>query len=256
MIQQEIRPEKLAGRRYAISYIRFSTKKQERGNSFERQLEATNNYCNKYDLTLSSDNYYDLGKSAYKAINLLPESGLGFFLHKLENGEIEKPEQTCLIIESLDRLSRAKLDESIPIFLNILKTGIAIVTLSDDQIYVGNTDNNSQTQQLMISLMMLSKAHSESLDKSYRIGQAWQKKKAKARKNTQGEPTKAITRMCPFWLTVDENNEYQEKPECVDTIKRIFNLTTGEYTKDDEPQIFDKKLKKNLRKNIKLAVLK
>lgn len=246
--QQEKRPEKLAGRRYAISYIRFSTKKQERGNSFERQLEATNVYCDKYNLILSSDNYHDLGKSAYKEINLLPESGLGFFLHKLKSGEIKKPEQTCLIIESLDRLSRAKLDESIPVFMKILKTGIAIITLSDNQIYIGNTDNNSQTQQLMISLMMLSKAHSESLDKSYRIGQAWQKKKAKARKSAQNEPTKAITRMCPFWLTVDDNNEYQEKPECVETIKRIFNLTTGEYTRDDEPQVFDKKVEEKSKK--------
>lgn len=256
MKENHNRPEKLAGRRYAISYIRFSTKRQERGNSFERQLIATNNYCKAHDLKLSSDNYYDLGKSAYKEINLLPESGLGFFLHKLEHGEIKNPEQTCLIIESLDRLSRAKLDESIPIFLNILKKGIAIITLSDNQIYIGNTDNNNQTQQLMISLMMLSKAHSESLDKSYRIGEAWKKKKSEARENAKnkadGQPVKALTKMCPFWLIVDDNNEYQEKSECVETIKRIFNLTTGEYTRDEEPQVFDKKTEERSKKKKKV----
>lgn len=245
MLEKPTRPDKLEGKRYAISYIRFSTKRQELGDSYERQLEATNKYCRDYDLILSEDNYNDLGASAYKSINMLPESGLGFFLHQLEQGEIKNPEKTCLIIESLDRLSRAKLDESMPVFMNILKKGIAIVTLSDNQIYVGDADNNSQTNQLMISLMMLSKAHAESLDKSYRIGKAWQKKKREARKNAKEQsgdnPVKALTKMCPFWLTINDSNEYEKKVDYVEIIKRIFDLTTGDYTRESEPDIFGKK---------------
>jgi len=247
------RPEKLKNRKYAISYIRFSTKKQELGDSFERQLDATNKYCEDYELVLSEDNYNDLGTSAYKSFNLLPEAGLGFFLHKLERGEIKKPKETCLIIESLDRLSRAELSDSMPIFMNIIKKGIAIVTLSDSQIYIRDTKHADQTNQLLISLMMLSKAHAESLDKSYRIGKAWQKKKEKARKEARGKSeaiarnetnvseVKALTTMCPSWLMVNDNNEYEKKSDYVEVIQRIFDLTTGDYTKDDEPSAYEQR---------------
>lgn len=231
-------------RKYAISYIRFSTAKQALGNSYDRQFEQAKEYCDERGITII-DKYKDLGRSAYKSFNLLPGSDLAFFLKSLKNGEIANPKETYLLIESLDRLSRAYVTRSLNIFTQILEHGISIITLLDGQIYDADDDLNKQTSNFITSIMMLSKAHAESLDKSYRIGKAWQAKKNKAREQakTGQNSVKALTKMCPFWLEV-KKTKYYIKDDYATTIKFIFDLATGEYDKERHEEIFAKKIEK------------
>jgi DNA invertase Pin-like site-specific DNA recombinase len=218
-------------RKYAISYIRFSTAEQALGDSYNRQFEEAEYFCNENDIEIIKD-YKDLGKSAYKSVNLAPESGLNYFLKALENGEISNPKETHLLVESLDRLSRAQVTTSMHLFLGILKKGISIITLADGNIYEDGCD----LADIVTSVMMLAKAHQESKDKSYRIGKVWKRKKEAARadaKKKAGTDKKvtALTKMCPSWLKVVKENDryvYVKKEQEVKTVELIFDLATGD----------------------------
>ena len=91
----------------AYSYIRFSTKEQAKGHSLKRQTELREAYLSKRpDLTLDTSlTLEDLGVSAFKGANS-DEGQLGAFIRAIESGII--PRGSYLLIESLDRLSRAK----------------------------------------------------------------------------------------------------------------------------------------------------
>jgi DNA invertase Pin-like site-specific DNA recombinase len=248
-------------RKYGISYIRFSTEKQALGHSYQRQFEEADKYCSERGIELIKE-YKDLGRSAYKSFHLLPDAGLGYFLKKLRKGEIPNVKDTYLVIESLDRLSRANVSDSLPIFIDILKQGIAIITLSDQKIYEFDKEKTSDMmQQLILSVMMLSKAHQESLDKSFRIGRAWKAKKEKARVQAKSGNVEALTRMCPFWLRVKKNKgklEYVKKEDYISTIKLIFDLATGEYSKEKYNDLHKDKLEKfektKIRKQIDFEI--
>jgi DNA invertase Pin-like site-specific DNA recombinase len=236
----------MKNKKYGISYIRFSTAKQALGNSYDRQFEETEQYCRDNGIELIKE-YKDLGRSAYKSFNLMPGSDLAFFLKKLKNGEIPNADNTFLILESLDRLSRANVMDSLPVFMDILKYGVSIVTLIDKKIYHAYTDVSSRMTDLIGSVMMLSKAHQESLDKSFRVGRAWQDKKEKARKQAESNNVEVLTKMCPFWLGVKQVNgklKYIKKEDYTTTIQLIFDLATGEYSQERFNDIYEGKLEK------------
>jgi len=59
------------GKKYAISYVRFSSKMQIGSDSERRQAENTERYCEKNNLILVKDyDFSDLGKSAYTGANI------------------------------------------------------------------------------------------------------------------------------------------------------------------------------------------
>lgn len=221
-------------RKYAISYIRFSTKKQALGRSYERQLREAEEFCDHENITLVKE-YKDLGKSAYKSINQQPNAGFGLFIRELKNGGISNIEDTYLIVESLDRISREGVHQSLPKVMEILNLGIAIITISDKKVYdVTHSDPNQIMNDLMMSMMMLAKAHQESLDKSYRIGDAWQKKKELAAKQSKSGKIEPFSKMCPFWLKV-VHKRFEIKEDYAQTIRLIFDLATGKYSAGSYP---------------------
>ena len=87
----------------AYSYIRFSTPEQRKGNSLERQLDRTRNYCAQNGLTLDESLKADDGYFAFRGTNI-KKGSLGQFLAMVKRGEV--PTGTALVIENLDRLSR------------------------------------------------------------------------------------------------------------------------------------------------------
>ncbi|ENY2727111.1 recombinase family protein [Salmonella enterica] len=50
----------------AYSYIRFSSKKREQGDSIKRQTELAEQYAHANNLILSDKSFQDLGISAFK----------------------------------------------------------------------------------------------------------------------------------------------------------------------------------------------
>jgi DNA invertase Pin-like site-specific DNA recombinase len=136
----------------------------------------------------------------------------------VENGRV--PAGSYLLVESLDRLSRQEILKSLALFLRILSAGIVLVTLQDDHVYQGGQIN---LPDLIISLMIMSRAHEESATKSQRVAAAWANKRSQA--NALGRP---LTRLCPAWLKLnDDRKRYVEIPERVAVIRSIFEDTVA-----------------------------
>lgn len=204
----------------AYSYVRFSTADQVKGDSQRRQVEAAEAWCKARGVQLVQ-HYQDLGVSAFRGKNV--ETGaLAKFLQLVKLGKIEKG--SFLVVESLDRLSRNSIMEALELFLNIVKAGVRLVTLSDRMTYDSDSIKANWTN-LIISLTVMSRAHEESATKAMRIAASW------AAKRKAG--IKATTR-CVAWLRPTAGGkEFEPIPEHAATVRRIFEMSAkgiGTYT--------------------------
>jgi DNA invertase Pin-like site-specific DNA recombinase len=196
----------------AFSYIRFSTPGQATGDSFRRQTELSEKYCEKHSLQLQALSFKDLGVSAFRSTNVV-EGRLGDFINAIETGLVRAGD--FLLVESLDRLSRAEITTALQLFISILNKGVTIVTLQDERTYTKQSVNDIGN--LMYSLLIMSRAHEESLIKSLRVTAAWDKKRELAR--AEG---KIMTRQLPGWLKVT-NEKIAVDETRVAIVRRIFN---------------------------------
>ena len=200
----------------AYSYIRMSTAIQLDGTSKDRQLQMTHDYAQKHGLILDESlKLEDIGMSAYKGKHIGDGGKLKLFLDLLEEGVIEKG--SYLLIESLDRLSRAKVMDALTLLNQILSHGITVVTLSDGMKYTTESIGEGFNT-LMYSLMIMSRAHEESKQKAQRLSAAWSIKR-----DNIGQ--QKLTSLCPQWLELsDDRTEYLEIKENVEVVQRIFQL--------------------------------
>ncbi|MGF6155823.1 DNA invertase Pin-like site-specific DNA recombinase [Ensifer sp. KUDG1] len=188
----------------AYSYIRMSTERQLSGDSLRRQLELSRKYAADNNLLLD-ESLKDIGVSAYSGANV--ESGaLGKFLEMVRDGRIEAGSH--LIVESLDRLSRKRVLDALPPFIDLLKAGIIIVTLADNQVYSIESVGDNWTQ-LIMSLSIMARAHEESQRKSDRIKAAI-KAKREAALNGEGRYNFNL----PSWI---------EARKTGDRVEYVFN---------------------------------
>ena len=207
----------------AYSYLRMSTDLQLKGDSRRRQLDASRAYAETNGLELAQGaELEDIGVSAFKGVNVR-EGALGRFLDAVRSGSV-KP-GSYLLVESLDRLSRQELLKAQSLFLGIIQAGINLVTLVDGRVYPAGTNDLGD---LILSLVIMSRAHEESQTKSRRISAAWKNKRTKA---TAQEP---MTKWCPAWLRLaTDRSGYEPIPERVAIVKQIFSDTVagiGMYT--------------------------
>jgi DNA invertase Pin-like site-specific DNA recombinase len=214
----------------AYSYIRFSSPEQAKGDSYRRQRKAAENYCSENGIELASSREYtflDKGRSAYKGRHLDDEGQLRRFLDLVENGTIERG--SYLLVESLDRLSREKVSTALPRFMDLLNSGIRVVTLSDNRLY---TEDFNELD-LIISIVHMSRAHNESSIKAQRLSSAWDNKKVLAR--TQLKP---LGRACPAWLELVDGR-YQPIQPRIETIQLIFELAIAGYGQGIIPRMLN-----------------
>jgi len=200
----------------AYSYIRFSSVKQQKGDSVERQTRLSVDYAAKHGLELDTElNLRDLGISAYDRSNL--EKGeLGLFLRLVKEDRI--PKGSYLLVESLDRLSRDKVMDALSIFTDILRAGIIIVTVSDEQVYSYERSNDNWAS-LIVSIAIMSRANEESATKSRRIRSSWDAKRLNI-------ANKRLTARCPYWLKPDKGDKgFIFIRERVKVVKRIFKMS-------------------------------
>ncbi|KAF7963437.1 hypothetical protein AWV80_09585 [Cupriavidus sp. UYMU48A] len=164
--------------------------------------------------------FFDDGRSAYTGDHVGEKGQLARFLRMVEEGKIEKG--SYLLVESLDRLSREQVRVALTRFFAILDAGINIVTLTDPPKVFGHDSENELD--IIIGVVMMSRAHEESRTKSERVGKAWKAKQAKARDGI------AFRKTLPTWLRY-EDGQYVEDTNRVATVKRIFQLAIDGYGK-------------------------
>ncbi|MDN4590819.1 hypothetical protein DBA29_20270 [Xenophilus aerolatus] len=201
----------------AYSYIRFSSDKQEQGDSIRRQTKAARDYAAAHGLILDTQTYQEFkGISAFTGENKA-NGKLGLFVEAAEKGLI--PKGSRLIVESLDRLSREAVDLAMSQFLRITAAGIIIVTLGDHPKEYSTASIRANWTELILTLAQMERAHDESATKSKRVSEAWENKR-----NTD----KIMTRMVPAWLSTDDYVHWEIDPEKAAVVQRIFAMAHDE----------------------------
>jgi DNA invertase Pin-like site-specific DNA recombinase len=198
----------------AYSYVRFSSARQQRGMSHDRQLDSATRYAHRNRLVLDTSSYKDLGVSAFKSKNV--EGALGAFIEAVESKVVAKG--SYLLIENLDRLSRDTVDVAMELFLSITRRGIVIVTLMDEEVYSSATIKENWTK-LIVAMAVMARANEESATKSKRS------LAAKAKRHAKGDYSAVHP---PFWLEHNpDRTEWKLRPKPSAVVKRIFKLALG-----------------------------
>src|SRR5262245_29715393 len=104
----------------AYSYIRFSSKKQEAGDSIRRQDTGAKEWAARNSVPLDTSLKQDKGVSAFRGENCNNPDlyGLAAFLDKVERGKVRRG--SYLVVESLDRLTRDDIVPAVHLVTGIL----------------------------------------------------------------------------------------------------------------------------------------
>lgn len=198
----------------AFSYVRFSSAVQAQGDSLRRQRQLSKDYAERHGLRLADLDLTDTGISAFKGKNAT-EGALKGFLDAVNEGRI--PAGSFLLIEQLDRLSRADVWTAFSLLSSIVNAGITVVTVADGMKYSKESASNNFAD-LIIAISSMIKANAESVDKGRRVHAAWSQK----RKNAHQEK---LTVLCPNWMRLsDDRKEFILHDDHVLTVKRIFDM--------------------------------
>lgn len=154
----------MAGRVY--SYTRFSDPRQAAGSSSERQAAYAAKWAAEHGLVLDETlSLRDEGLSAYHQRHV-KAGALGTFLAAVESGKVEPG--SVLVVEGLDRLSRAEPIQAQGQLAQIVNAGITVVTASDGKQY-SRERLKANPMDLVYSLLVMIRAHEESDTKSKRV---------------------------------------------------------------------------------------
>lgn len=206
--QQDLSPAPLA-----YSYVRFSHGRQKNGDSLRRQMALSREYANKHGLNLQELTYSDLGLSAFRGANI-ERGALAGFIKAVEDGTIRRG--SYLLVENFDRLSRAEVHVALQLLLRLVSAGIVVVTLMDGKVW--NEETVADTTNLLVTIIVMGRAHDESLGRSKRIREIHQAKRARR------DP--AIFGQGPAWVTRrPDGSGWDLKPGMADSIRRVFELS-------------------------------
>lgn len=196
----------------AIIYIRFSSKKQERGASRERQLDDCRHHCDRMGWQVI-EIIEDLGASAWKGDHLI-SGNLGRFAQRARNGEFE--DGTVLVVEKLDRLSRLEVRPTQRWMEDMTDLGIGIATVDGGRHYTCATlkANVMETFEILMAARL---AHKESQNKSERVRDAISRRQAVAVATMK--PNSAVM---PKWLQFGSNGEVEVVEQRAEIIRDIY----------------------------------
>jgi len=151
------------------SYIRFSDARQASGASSERQSAYAEQWAAQHGLVLDDQlSMRDEGLSAFHQKHIT-QGALGVFLQAVHDGHVAR--DSVLVVEGLDRLSRAEPIQAQAQLASIINAGISVVTASDGKIY-SRERLKANPMDLVYSLLVMIRAHEESDTKSKRVRDA------------------------------------------------------------------------------------
>jgi DNA invertase Pin-like site-specific DNA recombinase len=206
------RPETSMPQR-AYSYIRFSSREQARGESYRRQLEFAEEVCRRRGWCLDDTlRLEDLAVSGFRGLNAAV-GALSVFLEGVRKKRITAG--SVLIVESLDRLSRETVDEAYDLFRGLIRAGITTVTREPAREYSRENCGGNMLN-LLEPLFIMARAHEESAVKSMRTGDAWKRRKQRAR--TEHTPW---GQGCPAWIVMGPQG-YELHPIHARTVQTIY----------------------------------
>lgn len=199
-------------------YIRYSTDAQSSGSSYERQLGLAKDYCP----TLIEDKehiFFDSGKSAFRGEQLEAGGELKRFYDAVKAGDV--PKGSTLLVEDLDRLSRAGMWKASDKLRELTENGVAVFTLRDRKLYEGVL----KVSDALMSLIKQDLANEESVKKSSRVAASYIKRYDKARAGIK------VKVLLPSWLQwTGPTTQYSVKEAEADTVREIFALAAAGHS--------------------------
>jgi hypothetical protein len=217
-----------AGRPKAYSYIRFSTPQQAKGDSHQRQADKAARYANEHGLELDTElKLTDFGVSGYRLKNA-KTGALGIFLRAVEEDRVARG--SYLLVENMDRLTRAEIIGATGLFLSLIHAGVVVVTLTNGETYSQERfDKDPYAIHFIVGELI--RANQESFRKGQMVGDAKERKRAKL---LAGELNgKAYTRQTPGWIKWStEDKSYQLLPERAAVLREIFALADSGWGLD------------------------
>ncbi|HFI1088336.1 TPA: recombinase family protein [Enterobacter hormaechei] len=213
------------------SYVRFSSERQSKGSSVERQKSNIDQLVKKIALEHNLEifeEYQDFGVSAFKGKNAT-EGALSEFITHVDTGKI--PRGSYLLIESLDRFSRANAMRAVNMFTSLLLKGIVVITGIDNQVYKESDVNNDTLQQLMFSVMLFSRANEESATKSHRTISSALMKIKRHQQRKPGDPVVAIKELgLDKWWTDSSSGFVKPHPVYFPIAQKLIELKQKGYS--------------------------
>lgn len=210
------------------SYLRFSDPRQASGHSSERQMAYAQRWAQENGLKLDESlSLRDEGLSAYHQRHV-KAGALGVFLGAVEEGRI--PVGSVLVVEGLDRLSRAEPIQAQAQLAQIVNAGITVVTASDGKQY-SREHLKANPMDLVYSLLVMIRAHEESDTKSKRVV-------ASIRRQCQGWADGTYRGMVrngkdPVWLQLVDQHDHAKRwapiPDRVAAVRVALDLYQRGY---------------------------
>ncbi|HEV2395084.1 MAG TPA: recombinase family protein [Verrucomicrobiae bacterium] len=201
----------------AISYVRFSSRKQRFGKSVERQLDETRAFCQEHKLNLDeSRSIMDPGLSAFRGANTA-QGNLGTFIRAVKAGRIEVPIVLC--VEALDRITRQETTEAVHLLTELLLLGVEIGLVSDDKILTHAAVKNSPVE-LIVATTYLIRGYDESRMKFRRTSDAVKRMIATVK---QGKPCQLGGYLPPWYRFDKEKNRFVRDDAKAAIVKRVFD---------------------------------
>ncbi|WOB06450.1 recombinase family protein [Piscinibacter gummiphilus] len=199
------------------SYLRFSNIKQAAGASADRQRSYAAEWAAKHGLQLDEElSMRDEGLSAFHQTHI-KKGALGVFLRAIEDGKVAP--KSVLVVESLDRLSRAEPLLAQAQMTSIINADITVVTASDNKVY-SRERLKANPMDLIYSLLVMIRAHEESDTKSKRVTDAIRRKcKGWVAGTYRGRVSIGQT---PGWLRMVDG-KWELIPERVAAIRLVFD---------------------------------
>lgn len=213
----------------AYSYIRWSSEGQSLGDSQRRQTALADAWAARNNIPLDTATYQDHGISAFKGANIV-EGKLGAFLQAIDEGRIKTP--CYLLVEALDRITRTEITEATHLFTSIIRKGVTIVTLQNDQEFSKASINKDRGISLIIAISMLVQGHEDSAKRAIRVREAFDENRAKG--------IKKLTKI-PTWLIPNPDRKtFQIDHDLARLINRIFALAISGRGQRDVAQLLNK----------------
>ena len=214
--------------KFAVSYIRVSTKAQttENKSGIERQEQLYLNWLERHPeyKNLDGIEFKDLGVSG-RGKNL-KQGALGLILKKAESGEL--PAHTCLVVESMSRLTRDEPYDGIGLIRRLWDLDFTIAFTQGK--WRGDVLNGRESGIHGRIESALEAASFEWVDKSERKNGYEEKivKQLSEGDFSSFKPRKKGTKgnLYPFWIYIDESTgkakAFEEEKKLV---QRIFNMS-------------------------------
>lgn len=182
---------------HAYIYARFSTKRQDKGESLTRQYDLTRKMCEDNGWKII-ETLTDKGQSAWKGDHLRVGE-LGRFKQRVEQGDI--PHGSYLVVENLDRLSRQDIKKARRWIEEVTDAGVrvAVASPAPGKIFDEASLSGENIVDLLQYLLEAQRSNKEAERKSEFQQKAISGFMAKARKGI------VYSKRTPAWLKGEKN---------------------------------------------------